>query len=288
MAIKTYVLLEHMNPSNASIFRRVNKTQRQQLDKLPVYRPYLQVNAYIAKEKKNKTIRYKESADSIYQDEQIKQGIPANERFTTTERALPTFRNSVLVTKDETLQTYLEAYPGFEGNENTSPVVRRKEYRLYDKSADTKRENSEMRDRIKAANKIMEMDLEATKEMLYRFYGSSYQPSDDLDENVNILIKELDENDQAIPEILKEAVTTDDAATILIGKALSAGILSFTEKEGQVSKKKGQKWIDVRAISNEYPLEERKRHFAEFITSDAGKTLWDDIEKDVAKAGKAE
>lgn len=74
---KTYVLLDHMNPSNTSIYRRINKNQRQLMNKLPKYRPYMQVT-FTDKDGNNKTIRYKSTTNEIH----IKKAlyIPKNQR----------------------------------------------------------------------------------------------------------------------------------------------------------------------------------------------------------------
>lgn len=279
---KTYVLLDHMNPSNTSIYRRINKNQRQLMNKLPKYRPYMQVT-FTDKDGNNKTIRYKSTTNEIYQDAQIKAGILANEKFRSQEYRDLEFTNSVITTNKPTVQKYLETYPGFAGFEGSCADVKRQEYTLYDKANEIKTSNATTKKRLEAGNKIFSLDLDGTKELLYRIYGSSYVPSEIVDDNHAALIEYLDGSDDAIEDILKETVNSDDEATILIGKLLTADLISFDALKGQVAKKKGKDWIPVKAISNEYSFDERKRHLGEFLTSDAGKTLWDDLEKDLKR-----
>ena len=53
-----------------------------------------------------------------------------------------------------------------------------------------------------------------------------------------------------------------------------------------VSKKKNNEWIPVKAIGNDYTPIERQRYFSEFLTSEAGKLILDDLKADVKPAKK--
>ena len=273
---KTYVLLEHMNPTSKNIYIRINKDQRQPVNKLRDYRPFMQVS-FTDETNKNRTIRYKSTTNEIYQDEQIKLGIPANEKFRQNEYRDLDFRNGVLMTSNETVQKYLEAYPGFSGFKGRCNDVRGAEYKLYDKVGEMKVSNEFAKSKIEAGAKIFAMDLEQTQRELYKVYGASYVPSDDVDENHSILIKYLDTSDEAVEDILKESETKDDEITILVGKLLTNGIISFDQTPNKVSKKKGSGWIDIKSLSSEYAPNERKRMFAEFLASDAGLPLLEEL-----------
>lgn len=281
---KTYVLLEHMNPHNMNLYRRIGKDQRERIDKRKDYSPFLR--STITKGGKRIVIRYKETTDEIEQDAQIKKGIPANTAFTATEYAALQFVYGTKTTNDPVIQKYIEEYAGFEGNANTSLDCPRKEYKLLDFAKEAKDLNALTRKRVEAVNKILELELDGTKELLWRAYGTHYTPSEDVEDNQNRLISYLDENEEAVSEIMKEKITDDDETTVLIGRAISLEILSFSVNPGQVSRKTGSEWIDVKAISEESDLTERVRLFSQFLTSDAGKLLKADIAAEVKKKDK--
>ena len=277
---KTYVLLEHMNPHNMNLFRRIGKTQRERIDKRKDYAPFLR--STITKPKIGRVvIRYKQDTDIIEQEEQVKKGILANAPFLNGEYSAMKFVYGTKTTNDPVIQKYLEEYAAFEGNENTSQDCPRKEYKLLDFKKEAKDLNAFTRRRVEAVNKILNSDLDATKELLWRAYGTYYKPTEDIEENQNRLIAYLDENEGAVDEIMKGDITQDDEVKILVGRALTMDILSFDANPGQVSKKKGTAWIDVKAISEELELNERVRQFSQFLTSDAGKLLREDIEADL-------
>lgn len=277
---KTYILLDHMNPHNMNLFRRIGKDRRERIDKRKDYCPHLRTT--ITKPNVGRVvIRYKENTELIEQDLQIKKGILANDPFIAGEYAALRFAYGTKTTKDPVVQSYLEEYAGFEGNENTSNDCPRKEYKLLDYQKEAKDLNSFTRRRVEAVNKILNAELDETKELLWRAYGTYYKPTEDVEENQNKLINYLDENEDAVSEIMKGDITKDDEVKILIGRALSMGVLSFDINSGQVSKKKGTAWIDVKAISGELELNERVRQFSQFLTSDSGKLLREDIEADL-------
>ena len=68
---------------------------------------------------------------------------------------------------------------------------------------------------------------------------------------------------------------------------MNAKLLSFDAVEGKISKKsKDGKWITVREMSSEYSLEERLRLFSDFLNTEDGKNLRDDLEKDISNFSK--
>lgn len=285
MAFKQYVLMEHMLPSNKNIHVRVNKQQRQAQDKLPTYRPYLQVT-YTDKDGKNVTIRYKANANSIFLDQQIKDGIPANAKFTTQDYRDPEFTNNVLSTDNVNLQNYLEAYPGYNKFTGKSNSVPRHEYMLVDKLADTKDLNKTIKRRLEAGARIFKLKLEETKDLLYAIYGTAYVPSEEVELNHAALINFLDETDEAIDIILKADYSVDDEVKILIGRMTTMELLSFDIIPNQVAKKIAGEWKDIKFISNDYSSEERVRLFSEFLLTDAGELLYNDLKADLESAEK--
>lgn len=296
METKTYVMLDSMDAS-APIYQTMQGGKRSLIRKRPFYRPLLQVT-FTGEDGKNKTIRYKKNSNSIFQDEQIKEGILANDRFTSSERNDPYFRHGTLTTNLPQLQTFLENHPENEGFSGICDGVT-KAFKLMDKAVEAKVTNSDLKRRAKAAVKIFDLDLPSAQEMLIRLNGSYFKtPSPDdytgtAEEKVasataecqNMLISFLDDSEEeGVDAILKEneELNVDEKTTVLIGKLLNADLLSFSATEGKISKKdKSGKWIEVRDMSNDYSMDEKKRLFSDFLNSDAGKNLKEDLENDL-------
>lgn len=296
MATKTYVLLPHTKPT-APVYQRVNKDQRVRLDKRPVDHAYLKQTFSI--DGKNRTARLKLTANTIWQDEQIKPevGIPANESFTQEERDAVKFTYEILMTQNEVVQKYLESIPQFDGWEGWKKdekgqqrgiTTERPLYTLLNKELVAKTTNEEFKKRLKAANKVEALgeDLKGMQDLMIRLNGSFFTPPDNVIDCQNQLIEFVDDaNDTMLDALLKDDkdVTIDEKVTILIGRAINDGIISFEAIEHNVAKKKGEDWIAVKEISSSgYSLDERKRYFAEFLTSDEGKLLRADLEKEIS------
>jgi hypothetical protein len=287
MGLKTYVLLDHTRPT-APIYQRVNKDQRVRIDTRAIDHPYLQITAYFEKYQKNRTLRLKLNSNSIFQDEQIeKEKMTANEKFTQRERDAVKFVNGVLNTTNVTVQKFLDEHPQFEGFDGMCEDVTIPLFKSYDKNVEIQNNNADFKKRLKVGNKIANLTLEQGQELMIRLNGSFFVPPSDLDSVQMGLVEFMDDTDDAgLDAMLREESTADEKTTILIGKAVHLGILSFTEIENQVAKKKGSGWIPVKLIGSDHLPEERIRLFSEFITSEGGKLLYDDITKDVAKAEK--
>lgn len=281
MEFKTFVLLENMD-TNAPIFQQLPDGKRVRLSKMPRHRPHLQVT-FIDKEGKSRTIRYKVSTDKIFQDEQIKDGILANERFTQNEYNDPIFKNGVLVTNKPTLVKFLKSHPECFGFEGICDEIREPRFRELDKGKDVKTTNDDLRKRAKAINKILELDLEGAQNMLLRLNGTFFITPSDLEECQNLLVDFLDNAEEAgLDAILKESLNVDEKTTVLIGKLLNSGTLSFDALAGKISKKdKNGKWYEVRDMADSYSLEERKRLFSDFLNTEDGKPLKNDLEGDL-------
>ncbi len=293
MPLKTYVLLSSLD-ADAPVFKQTADGQRIQVKKMPVFRPYLRV-AYQDEKGIGRVIRYKSNAvltegDKerviIDQREQIdKLKLDANEEFTRTERRDLEFKHGILVTNKLAAQTYLEAYPGFEGFKGTCEDVRDAQFKLLDEVAEAKLKNSDIRLRVKAANKVIEMGLEEAQDTLIRLNGSFFTTPTDVEECQNLLMNFIDDAEEAgLKAVLQDASSTniDEQTTVLIGKLINQGTLSFNATEGKISKKDlNGEWIDIRDMSAEYSLEERKRLFSDFLNSNDGKLLKNDLEKDL-------
>jgi len=160
-----------------------------------------------------------------------------------------------------------------------------------DEATEAKIKNSDTRKRIKAAAKVEALSLEEARAMIIRINGSFVQTPNtgdeeaDLAECQNMLWAFVDDSEEAgLDAVLKEEknITVDEKTTILIGSLLNSGLLSFDATEGKISKKdKDNKWIVVRDMSDEYTPEERKRLFSDFLNTEDGKALKNDLEKDL-------
>lgn len=294
MAVKTYVLLENMD-AEAKIYQTTADGQRIQVKKMPFHRPTLRQTFYTP-EGVSKTIRYKLGATDasgksvIDQREQMDRlKIEANDPFTQQERRDLMFRHGVLTTNKLIAQDYLEAHPECLGFEGTCDDVREPRYKLLDNVATAKIKNNDMRLRVKAANKILDLNLEEAQATLIRLNGSFFTTPTDLEDCQNLLMEFVDDAEEAgLKAVLKEdsETTVDEKTTVLIGSLLNANILSFNAINGNISKKdKDGKWMAIRSISSEHSLEEKVRLFSDFL-NDEGKTLRFDLEKDLKNISK--
>ena len=257
MAFKTYVLLPHTE-SDAPIYKRINKEQRVKFQKRPVDHAYLQTTVTLKDgdtgKQINRTIRLKLSSDTIFQDEQMKAGIPANTPFTNAEKDAVKFTNGVLTTNKEIVQKFLETtwqFDGFTGERDADQ--RRPLYTLFDKQAEIKGINKAIRLQARAINKVMEMeDLKEAQDLMIRLNGFVFETPKELEECQNQLADFINKADEKMLEkLLEDNVTKSEDTLMLIGRAATEGILSFTQNENQVSILKNGKWVDVKMISND-------------------------------------
>lgn len=292
MPVETFVLNEKMD-LDAPIYQRVNEDQRVKVIKRPNWSPFLQITVQDA-DGVTKNLRYKESSELTDLDEQIeKKKIPANAKYTNSERNDLRFRNGVLVTAKVNLQRYLKDYPGCEGSPYTSEDVPFPVYKVFNKANVNKILNAETRLRVKAASKIFELDLAQAQAMLVRLNGSFFETpkAEDYGGDVeaateaaqNLLTEFVDAtNEEGLNAVLKEDTTADEEAKMLIGNLLNNKVLEFDLTEGKVFKNKGGKKVELKSITAE-TYEEMQRLFSEFLNTDGGKALKSDLEKDAKK-----
>lgn len=289
--VKTYVLNSIMD-ADAPVFQTTPDGQRSQVKKIPFHRPTLR-QEFTDENGVARVIRYKSSSKYIDQDLQIeKEKVDANAPFTTTERRDCEFRHGVLTTNKVRAQEYLEAHPEFEGFKGYCESVRQPRYRLLDEAADTKLQNAEIRKRVRAASKVLDTDLDGLQELIIRLNGSFVSTPNSKEECENMLMAFIDDTNEAgLDAILKEEkdVTVDDKTSVLIGKLLNKKLLEFDVTKGVINKigKDGQ-WLEIRKMSAEYPLEEWLRLFSDFLNTEDGKALKQDLEKDLKESKKAE
>lgn len=307
MAEKTYVLLPHTEGS-AEVYHRVNQNQRARIYKRPVDHAYSKYT-FVDREGKQRTNRFKLGCPTLDQAVQIKEyQIPANEGFTQAERDLLRFDYGVLITDEELVQKHLEESPQFidfwkkldakgkEDPKNGKACSTREQirplYKLHDKMAEINEDDRIFNIRVDCAVKIKKLkDVGEAQALLIRLNGSFFKAPETLEECKGLLRDYLDDATEEMMEgLLKEDkdVTVDEKVTVLIGSAIALDILSFDKKPNQVSMKRDNKWVSIKEISDSYAPEERKRYFAELLTSPDGKLLYNDIAKAVVKAQKAQ
>jgi hypothetical protein len=229
------------------------------------------------------------NSDSIFQDDQIKEGIPANERFTDAEKKAVEFVNGICRASNETVQKFLETNPQFEGSKSRSsdPDIRPL-YMLLDKENEVKVTNKELKLRVKAAARVMDIEtLEEAQELIIRLNGKHVVPPATLEECQNRLMDFIDSAEEGgLNAVLKTEQTKDEKINILITKAINADVISFSKEKNQVSKKgkgKGDNtWKAVKMIGSDIDTTERQRLFAEYLATPEGEALREDIEKDLA------
>lgn len=295
--LKTYVLLPSMDV-NAPVYTRINKDQRVRVDKLPIWTPYLKIT--YQKDGKNITIRYKETATSIFLHEQIKdQGIPANDPFTENERRAMEFKNGVLVTGNKMIQDYLDNYPTNEAVKCICPSASVKTFKVYDKADELKSSNEDFKLRTKAAMKIVGLNLKQAQEMLIRLNGSFFEvPStangqseaNALVECQDLLVGFLDAAEkEGLDAILldEEQETAEDTTKILVGKLVNANVISFEESADQISKKSNGQWVKLMDMPGKIEVSEKERLLIDFLNSEEGKVHLTDLQNEVQKIDNA-
>lgn len=279
MATKTYVLLESMD-ADAPVYRQTAEGGRIQVKKIPFHRPTLR-QEFQDENGVSRVIRYKSASKYIDQDKQMtEEKIDANAPFTTSERRDCEFRFGVLTTNKLRAQDYLEAHPEFQGFKGTCDSVREPKYKLLDEVGDAKIENAKTRKRVKAANKIYDLDLAGAKEMIIKLNGFSIDTPDDLDLCQQMLIKFIDDHEEeGLDAVLSEETTNDEKNTVLIGLLVEKELLNFDLGKGKVSKKDAAgKWVAVKDISAD-TMDEQKRLFSQYLLTKKGAALLEDLNK---------
>lgn len=287
MPVKVYALLDVLD-SSAPIYQHLPGNQRVKMVKMPVWEPFLRITTSVGG--KSRTIRYKETATSIYEDEQIeKNKIPIDAPFTQRERGKLKFRRGVIALTEDMAQEYIENYPAFDGFKGVRPEeCPRALYTLIDETKQKDLRNEEIKLRVKSTMKVMDMELPEAQAMYIKITGS-YEgvPSEEKEcqNRLAELINDM-EHDQLV-DFAELALSKDDEADILIGKLVNHGILSFTEVENAISRNDiTGKWTSVKQIPSSYPPEERRRYFIMYLTSPDGELLLASLKKALAKIEK--
>jgi hypothetical protein len=247
--------------------------------------------------------------DSIDQNEQIKEFlIPANTPFTQFEKDAVAFRYGSLSTTEEIVQKYLEASPQFDqfwipmaknadgkwvmdqkGKRGTCHEVFRPLYQLYDESVEIVSDNKLFKKRLRAANIIAALDLEGANDMLLNIFGRYHKLATTVEHAQNQLVDFLDgANEEGMDFVIRAAkdTTVDEDVKILVGKLVQLGHLDFDSVGDQVVKKVGDKTMKLLELSSAYEPDIRVQMFSDFLLTNDGKALQEDLKKDLEKLNK--
>jgi hypothetical protein len=286
---KTYVLLEHTKPT-ANVYIQVNKDQRVPIAARRLDMAHLQVG-FTDREGNYKTLRLKLNAKSIYQDEQIKAGILANEKFSQKEREAVTFKHGVALVKTDIVQQFLDVTPQNEkfwvpdekGQVGACDEILQPLFKEYNKDVEVKSTNINFKKRLAAANRINDLTLEEGQALMIRLNGSHFTPPESLEEIQNQLVDWLDITDEAgMDALIRKDHTTDEEATIVVSKAIEGKLISFDKVPGQVVKVKGNNTVTLKEIPQDFNAHDQQRYFIEYLISDAGKLVYQDLKNEVA------
>lgn len=285
MTSKIYVLLDHTRP-NAPIFQQINKDQRVRLNTRNRDMLYLR-QVITDAEGRQKVIRLKLNSNTIFQDEQIKDGIPANEPFTKAEREAATFYNGQKIVNKEIVQKYFDATPENEAFGGFREPGLRAKFKHHDPELEHKSNNEDFKKRLKAGNKIANLTLEQGQELMIRLNGAYFEVPKTQLEVENRLIEYVNEADeQMLDRLLEDNISVDEETVILVGKLVNAEIVSFDEVPNQVVKKKGSGVTNLKQISSVLDHKEREALFVEFLTSAEGKPVLENLKLELNKFEK--
>lgn len=308
MALKTYVLLDHTRPT-ANVFIQPNKDQRIRLNDRILDHAFLRIT-FSDRDGRNKTIRLKLGCEEIDQNKQIKDYlIPANIPFTPQEKDAVAFRYGSLSTTEQVVQNYLETSPQFEdfwvkksknekgewvidpknGKAGVCHEVFRPLYKLYDENVEIVSDNKLFKKRLKAANIIAAFSLEEANDMLLNIFGRYHKLPTTIEKAQNQLVDFLDNaNEEGMEFIIRASkeTTADEDVKILVGKLVQLGHIDFDTVINQVVKKVGDKNMKLMEVSSTYEPDIRVQMFSEFLLTEDGKALREDLKKDLEKLTK--
>lgn len=284
---KKYVLVDAVK-STAQIFAKSNINDKDGIRLDTPRRVGLRLqHVFTDKNGKQKKTRYKQGASSIFMDEQMKptgDNIPANDKYSDEERETLFLINGVLVSNDEFVHSFLDK----DNNPQREDFTGRNRggagsiFRELDEVGIANIENKFIRDTAKALTKIFEMDLTEVQSLVALLFGSSYPTPSRLEDCQNLCSKSLEGNEERINLVLNGDWGKDGEITVLLNKAITKDVISFTNKADFVQIKKGKDWIDAKmVVADSY--EQREILFRQHLASPEGELLKKDIEGLVAE-----
>lgn len=240
---------------------------------------------------KQKVIRYKQSCETIFQPEQIKEfSIPANEKFTQEERDRMTFINGILIATEEIDNKFLSAdfnpqREDFKGKRRgpVSPI-----FKELDEDALANDENEFLMQMMKAGSAIFSMkDISEVAALLAVFFGPTFKVPEKLRDAQTIAVKALEGDEKRIKIVNEWNVNADQEIVILLNKAFNKEVISFDAEENQVSLKKNDKWVPVKMIAAD-TYEQKEALFRQYLTTEQGELVKKEIEALVSDEKKEE
>ena len=178
-------------------------------------------------------VRYLRSANTIYQDKQKELGFGENVKITRFDSKDVEFVNGFLTTNKQTVIDFLEKTPLFEGwvgdRQGISAVCRE-----FKPQENKKKNISLAQNQANAVIAITKMDADKLDTVLLMLYGGHYPLPIEIEDKQEALLDAINDNELselAITHILGEP--KDDDIEILIGKAINANVISFTQKKGK-------------------------------------------------------
>lgn len=285
--LKTYVLLPHTE-SAANVFIQVNKQQRVRMKTRIVDHAFLKMT-FQDYEGRSITHRLKFGCNELDQAKQMKEfGIEANRPFSQIERDSVRFYHGSLSTTNQLVQKYLESIPLYDkfwdkddqGRQRYCDEVSQPLYKCYDENEEIVTDNKMFKKRLDAANKIAKLNLGQAHELLRRLYGGFTKLPLTIEAAQNELVDYMDGcEEKELDDFMREERTAAEELEIVVGRAIDAGIVSFDNVQDQVTVTKNKKPMSVFEVSSTLPQDERKRLFIQFLLSDDGKALRNDLAK---------
>lgn len=221
------------------------------------------------KEGLSRTTRFLKAANTIWQDEQIKLGFPANQKLTEADRAEVRFKGSKIITTKKNVQDFLVNCPSneaFEGDRGEYQVL----FREF-KPEISRRKNSDLALRqAKCILALEEMTPEQMDNKLLQINGSAYELPVDKEEKKEVLLDLVNELDYETLALILEK-EAEDSIEVIIGKAINQKVLSFIEAPGQISIKRNGEFAKLLQVSEDHNEEQKIALFIDTLRTEEGK-----------------
>jgi hypothetical protein len=233
----------------------------------------------------SRTIRYLSQSNTIYQDEQIKNGFLANIKLTSRDRADLKFKGGFLIAKKKNVQDFLDTCPcneAFVGDRDGAMIL----FREF-KPAEGKKENiSRAYNQAKAVIAMKEFSESEIDKKLIEIFGSLLKLPKERQDKEELMIAAINDTPSALDIILKENKT--DEVMITIGLAINNDVLSFIKNPEYVMLKRVDEWEQLRRVSRDNSEQQKVALFADFLQSTEGKTTLEVIANLVEAKTKVE
>lgn len=271
---KIYELIK--SGPRVQFFRTLEDGSKIEVENHDEFTPHL-VYTFTDSEGNSRTTRFLKAANSIYQDEQIKAGFPANSKIGEADRAEIRFKGSKLVTSKKNVQQFLDNCPAnekFEGDRGEYQVC----FREF-KPEIVRKKNSDLA--LRQAKCIIALEGFSEEQMdtrLIRINGSGFGLPPTIEEKKEALLDLINEVDyETLALILEE--DQKDSIDIIVGKAINKKVLSFIEAPGQISIKRNGSFVKLLQVSEDHSEEQKIALFIDTLRTEEGKITLTAIEE---------